>query len=198
MSNTATAYPLQWPHGWPRTPAGKRRKSPYSGTFTRGYSDLRGALNRFGAVEVVVSTCIELRRDGAPYAPTREPDDVGVAVYFRKGARPVVIACDTYQTVTANMRACWATIEALRTIERNGTTELLDRAFLGFKALPAQGASEAWWVVLGVERDADADAVQRAYKAQAMTAHPDRGGSVEVMTRLNVAIAAFKDERHLQ
>ncbi len=42
---------------------------------------------------------------------------------------------------------------------------------------------------LGVPRDADADAIKRAYRSKASAAHPDReGGSHEAMTALNRAL----------
>jgi cytochrome c5 len=53
-----------------------------------------------------------------------------------------VIACDSYSTVRANMRAVGATVEALRAIQRHGATSLLERAFTGFAALPPKGGGD--------------------------------------------------------
>lgn len=50
-----------------------------------------------------------------------------------------VIACDHFREVRLNMAAIVMTIKAIRQIERCGTTSLLERAFKGFSALPAQG-----------------------------------------------------------
>jgi len=47
-----------------------------------------------------------------------------------------VIACDQFKEVRLNMAAVVGTIKAIRTIERNGTSTLLERAFKGFQALP--------------------------------------------------------------
>jgi hypothetical protein len=95
-----------------------------------------------GAKEIVVSTNVPTRRDGLPYADAREPADPGVAVYFTHGKRQLVIACDSYSTVRANMRAVGATVEALRAIQRHGATSLLERAFTGFAALPPKGGGD--------------------------------------------------------
>lgn len=46
------------------------------------------------------------------------------------------------------------------------------------------------WAVLGLEPHADADRVVAARKALARSAHPDAGGSVEAMQRLNAAVDA--------
>lgn len=56
---------------------------------------------------------------------------------------PYVIACDTFAEVRLNMAAIVMTIRAIRQIERCGTSSLLERAFKGFSALPAQGESSA-------------------------------------------------------
>lgn len=50
-----------------------------------------------------------------------------------------VIACDQFREVRLNMAAIVMTIKAIRQIERCGTSSLLERAFRGFAALPAQG-----------------------------------------------------------
>lgn len=52
-----------------------------------------------------------------------------------------VIACDQFREVRLNMAAIVMTIRAIRQIERCGTSSLLERAFRGFAALPAQGES---------------------------------------------------------
>jgi len=49
-----------------------------------------------------------------------------------------VIACDAFKTVAHNMAAIVGTIQAIRKIERCGTSALLERAFKGFAALPQE------------------------------------------------------------
>ena len=41
--------------------------------------------------------------------------------------------------------------------------------------------------ILGVDRDADADAIRAAHRRLVATVHPDRGGSVELTRRVNAA-----------
>jgi len=48
-----------------------------------------------------------------------------------------VIACDQFKEVRLNMASIVMTIKAIRSIERAGTSSLLERAFKGFSALPA-------------------------------------------------------------
>lgn len=187
-----TAYPLSWPHGWKRTSPGHAKRSHYAVTIEKAYDDLVRGLSRMGARAVVVSTNLPLRRDGRPYmSSVPEPMDRGVAVYWeqREGGKqvPRVMACDSWATVRENLRAIGHTIEALRAIERAGATELMERAFTGFAALPTSGERH-WSDVLALERTATLEQVEAAYKEAAkLLTHPDRGGSHEAWVALNRA-----------
>jgi len=156
---------------------------------------------------IVISSNIPVRRDGLPYADSREPADPGIAVYWderkawnsAKGAyelEPRVIACDAWKTTRENMRAIGLAIGALRMLERTGASEILDRAFTGFAALPAASSAPSWWGPLGLTSSpASVEDVERAYRDRVKTAHPDVGGSHEAMVALNAArreaLAAF-------
>ena len=85
MNDTAQAYPLQWPAGWPRTPSAKRETDSRFGgkgglTMGRARDQLVAELHRLGAGSIVISSNVPLRPDGLPYAETRRLDDPGVAV----------------------------------------------------------------------------------------------------------------------
>ena len=154
------AYPLHWPEGVPRTPLDAREHSRFKVTPDRARRGLLAEIDRLVLGErsrtrmvrrelIVISTNLRLRQDGEPMMSQRPPEDTGVAVYFeRKGAR-LSFACDRWRNIHDNLHAIAKTIEALRGIERWGATDMLERAFKGFEALPAPGAQQ-WWVVLGV------------------------------------------------
>src|SRR3546814_3202380 len=76
----AEAFPLAWPVGWPRV--ARRKSAPFGMTMAAARDHLMNELRLMGARYPVLSTNVELRRDGLPYAIKREPDDPGVAVYF--------------------------------------------------------------------------------------------------------------------
>jgi hypothetical protein len=163
--------------------------------FKTSFADARDGLleelRRMRADGVVLSTNVELRRDGLPYAG-RTPGDPAVAVYFTWRGQQYAFACDCWQKVEHNLQAIRKTIEAVRGIERWGTGEMVTAAFAGFKALPEQAGPSSgttWWAVLGfsspVATEADIDA---AYKRLAKQRHPDQpGGSHELMQQLNQA-----------
>jgi hypothetical protein len=192
------AFPLQWPDGWPRTT--RRGRPRYKVAYEAALWDLNKELRLMEARNVVVSSNVPVRRDGMPYADAarRRQDDPGVAVYFVRRGEQQVIACDKWDSVAANVRAVGLTVEALRGIERAGASELLDRAFTGFKALPAAGeATGGWWQVLGVARTATRDEVRDAYRALARKHHPDVGGDAGAMAMINRAYEQAQEAPHV-
>jgi hypothetical protein len=187
------AYPLQWPVGWTRTHHDDRRASIYQVSFARARDEVLRSVRLLGGVDVVISSDIALRRDGLPYANQGEPRDPGIAVYWTQHNQPRVMACDCWRTVRDNLRAVGLTIDALRAIDRSGATQLLERAFTGFAALPENAGSNGapdWREVFCVSREAVISRAQleQLYRAQVRHAHPDlNGGSAERMVVLNRA-----------
>lgn len=170
------AYPLYWPDGRPRT------KSPvwsrFKTTFGAARDGLMEELQRLGATKIVLSTNIKLRFDGLPLASEKEPRDAGVAVYFEYKKRPMCFACDKYGYVRENIQAISKTIEAVRGIERWGSSDMMERAFRGFTALP-ETASEPWRNVFGftASEAVTSDQIDEAFRKLAFTEHPDHGGT---------------------
>jgi hypothetical protein len=187
---TIQAYPLQWPDGWHRTAPSKRWGGRFYTTFAKARDELLEELRLLGAKGVVLSTAIPTRRDGLPYAGRswRSGDDPGVAVYFSLDGRPKAIACDTYSTPEANIRAVGLSVEALRALGRHGVAGMLDRAFQGFEALPSPDSLD-WRAVMGFTpaEKVDTKEVKARYRSLSRSAHPDTGGSEKAMTRLNQA-----------
>ncbi|MBN1517457.1 J domain-containing protein [Candidatus Sumerlaeota bacterium] len=201
MTREIDAYPLCWPEGWDRTPDHQRQSGAFKGTPGAIRVLLLDEVERFvwgrasGAhnwrQRIILSSNVPLRLDGEPYANAREPDDPGVAIYFPRDssqdAQQICMACDQYNRVWKNMRALQKTMEALRGIERWGSSQLLDRAFQGFLALPDPD-QQTWWEVLGVSRHAGEAEIRSAFREKARVMHPDHGGSAESFKRLNDAL----------
>jgi hypothetical protein len=193
-----TASPLTWPEGWPRTRYQQfSRLAKYS--FGRARDEVIAELERLGASNIIISSNLQVRLDGLPYAGQRQPDDTGIAVYFELEGNQQCIPCDKWTTVEQNLRAIAKTIEALRGIERWGAKEMVNAAFRGFKALPAGGegtiiTARPWHEVLGVPPDASMYVIETAYKRLLHKVHPDKGGSVEQFTELQNAFKQAKEQ----
>lgn len=186
-----TAYPLAWPSGWPRTAPHKREASRFKPAGLAAEAEQTIAeIKMLGGQSPVISTNIELRRDGLPYSGRKAPEDPGVAVYFYKGGKQQCIPCDRWRTVEENLRAVWKSIEAMRGLDRWGAKSFVDAAFAGFVALPSN--TRHWSEVLGVKLNASQDEIDAAYRSRARHAHPDAGGSTAAMSELNAARDAAK------
>jgi hypothetical protein len=189
----ADAYPLAWPEGWSRTPATNRKRAPYKTEPARAVQHLRDELRRIGAVGAYV-------KDGSPIADARNPDDPGVSVYWSTTAfKDRVIACDKWLKVYDNIHAIGLAIEHLRGMDRCGATQVVDRAFTAFGALPAAAAAPVtrpWWEVLDIPQNAigalSVAMVQARYRELAAKRHPDRTGSAAAMLELGHALEEAK------
>lgn len=193
------AYPLQWPTHVPRH-HGARTRANFSKQVVRSFAvvrdELLNELKLLGVkrASVVLSMNIPPRRDGLPYSGMRQPDDVGVAVYFTLRDQPKCFAVDKWDRVEDNMRAISLTINALRGLSRWGSQDMVDAAFQGFDALPASSA-HGWWVVLDVRRDEPAHQIESRYRFLVKHAHPDMGGDADKFIEIQAAYNEFKRER---
>jgi hypothetical protein len=207
------AYPLSWPDGWKRAKVragakfNKREEQKYNlqgQPMFRGKKDLSvadavqrvlGELEHMGVHDddIIISTNVPLRLDGMPRSD-REPGDPGAAVYWQK--KPHAMRCmaiDQYTRVADNLAAIAATLEAMRAIERHGGATILERAFLGFAALPEK-ASQPWREVLGIEGRATLELVESRFRTLVKVRHPDVGGSDEEFQKLQQAREAARME----
>lgn len=207
--NPVEAYPLAWPVGWKRSkhrttadfgtqyvPEGaswkRKRELTIAEATTRVLDELRRM--RVSPNAVVISTNLRLRNDGLPLSKQREPEDPGVAVYWKKDGKDLVIAADCYTKIADNLAAVAATLDAMRAIKRHGGAAILERAFTGFQALAAPIAGgRPWRQVLGVgvltpaTRDIHWEIITEAYKRKRSETHPDKGGSHEAFLAVQQA-----------
>jgi hypothetical protein len=189
------AYPLYWPEGRPKTKDYKREPARFDTSFARARDNVvhevellcgKSAQNK---TNLVISTNIALRRDGLPLANQKTPADPGVAVYFNYKGKPMCFACDRWKKIEHNMQAIAKTIEALRGVARWGTGDMMEAAFKGFTALPAPAAEQTVWQFFGFAPGVviTRESLQRQYRKMSMERHPDRGGSHDAMSELNIA-----------
>lgn len=169
MSDQRDTYPLRWPAGWPR--ATTRRSALYKVTLEKAVSEAVAELKRMGAKDVVLSSNM---RVGLIRSSESELKDPGVALYWTsKKGQPMVMACDHWHRLRDNVRSIGLTLEAIRAIERNGASQILDRVFTGFVALPE---APDCWKLLGLGRNASKAAIGDRFRELSRTRHPDKGG----------------------
>lgn len=188
-----TASPLQWPMGWPRT--ARKQSSKFANfSFEQMRVEVVRQLRLLKARNMIISSDLRLRQDGYPFSGQRQPEDVGIAVYFDLNGETKCIPCDKWSTVEDNLHAIALTVDALRGIDRWGAKEMVDAAFRGFKALPESVivtpyTARLWYEVLEVSPTASPEVIKAAYRQQLLKAHPDQGGSVDRFQEVQTAFA---------
>lgn len=187
------SYPLQFPIGL------KRTQDPQSARFetglTRASQNVVKQLERMGASDITITSNMQYKADGMPYARQSYIEDTGVAVYFTLNKQEKCIAVDKWIRVADNMQAIAKIVEALRGLDRWGSKDLIDAAFRGFTALPESIVTPPpkrdWWDVLGLEKPSGIgygqSTLKSAYRSKARHAHPDTGGSHEAFQELEQA-----------
>ena len=105
-----TAYPLQWPAGWPRTES--REGGRFKTTLNTALSALKREVELLGGRSLVLSSNVTLGNEN--------PKDCGVVAYFELRGQFISIPCDRWNNVESNVKAITLTIEAMRGIERWG------------------------------------------------------------------------------
>lgn len=177
-----TAYPLSWPTMFPR--AVKREKSRFKTSLAGALKNVEGSLRNFASdsrkpvTNIVLSSNVSLGNE--------KPADPGIAVWFIWEGLQVCIPCDRYLTPAENLQAIHHVIEARRVELRHGTLAMVRATMTGFVALPSQAN---WRDVLKFSHGEKVDPgdVSVRFRELARSAHPDKGGSEDEMSRLNAA-----------
>lgn len=131
----------------------------------------------------------------------------GVAVTFELRDRSIgewighAIACDNYPYASDNAVAIAKTVEALRAVERHGSSQLAAMAMSGFRALPPGADSgpkhRHWREVLdvpgsGLTTNQQITLAKASFRELQKTLHPDHGGSPAAFEELTGAWASAK------
>lgn len=189
---------------WP----GKRRTNRKRATFSAGYGrtliDLEREVWHLGARQCVIEAeCAEseIRDDGRLRSNARLSGP-GLIVSFVGKTGALRFPCDSYTDWQANLRAIALALAALRAVDRYGVTQHAEQ-YKGWKQLPPGGdrpeaiqmeafaSVEDAMVFLSVTGKTattrDPAHVDAVYRRAATFAHPDQGGSSELMSKVNAA-----------
>jgi hypothetical protein len=196
-----SAYPLQWPAGFPRWKAG-RIQGTFKTDFEGALRNVRKSLELFGkdSDKKVENPVLSSNIDLNPLTSNtgNRPNDPGVAVWFTWDGLQVCIPIDRYSTPAANLQAIHHIIEARRAELRHGTLALVRATFTGFKALPAPKGKH-WKDILELTdipiANISAATLKNKYHSLAGKRHPDKsGGSTDAMAELTRAFNEAKSE----
>lgn len=188
IDNNITAYPLCWTNNVNRSKDLFRRTHPsFKTTIAKARDNLISEIKRLGGSDLIISTNLQLRKDGLLCAKNYYIADPGVAIYFKYKGKQMCFACDKWAVPEHNLQAIAKTIEALRGIERWGSGDMLEAAFTGFTALPNPAIPKTWRDILGVSTNACFADVEIAYKQLRSIHHPDKGGSAEMFNAIQRA-----------
>jgi hypothetical protein len=184
-------YPLSWPDGVPRTE--RKAASQFRTSLSAALKNVRGSLQLFAkdsgkeVGDIVLSS-------NAGGLEVGQPKDTGVAAWFDWDGQQRCIAVDRYPNVEDNLQAIHHIIEARRTEMRHGGLHVVRQTFKGFTALPAPPGRKSWREILKITATNVSRAdIDEAYRRQAATAHPDKGGTTDKMAELNRARAEAKE-----
>lgn len=126
----------------------------------------------------------------------RDPATDGSTVEFWVRGDKRTLTCTRFYSYRVNIRAVYLTLEALRKAEERGILRELVAAAAGFLEAPkGERAKRPWFEVLAVTSTSPIEVVKAAYKALSRKAHPDGGGSDELMAELNQALEDAEKER---
>lgn len=154
------AFPLCWPIGFPR--AAQQIDSKFKTTMAAARDFVKAEVKRLKATDLIISTDIPVNKNGELTSARISVDDTGVAIYFMRNGEQVSLCCDTYKRVHENLYAIGRTIDSLRRIDRDGTSDFLNRAFRGFTAIEAPKGRDCW-TVLGIPQTPNKIAIRTAW-----------------------------------
>ncbi|QED11864.1 hypothetical protein SEA_MASHLEY_47 [Microbacterium phage Mashley] len=205
---------------WPGAHTRSRRSAPfrYGGKpvkLTTTLSELDTELRAVAAKDAELLVAIDpakFRRDGRPYS-NAIADHPGVILSFEipKLGR-VSYPCDTFTTWEDNLRAVVLSLEALRKVDRYGTTQHREQ-YRGFLAIEATAAPAGFatadaaldflqtivgdqWPGGVIPRDRRAS-VARVVRGAQFRTHPDTGGDPAIFQRVSLAEAKLRAEGRL-
>jgi len=196
---------VDWPGGYERTDPDDREAYPGSISLDHreAFKSITEELDAWGAVldRVEFEPSGYQRNPNIPHK-SADPDDPGVAVYFRRldedADAGYAIACDRWDSLRDNARAISLYVRRMRLAERCGV-ETAQSTMETARLPPADEDAVAAggfvpYEVLDVSPDAGDAIVKGAARALMGRHHPDNGGDREQFKRVQKAKEAMLDE----
>ena len=115
-----------------------------------------------------------------------------VKLTYHKNGKTVTLVMGRQARAVDNLRVLYLAVEAMRLNEKRGISDVIESAYL---QLAAPEDSPDPYELLEIRPTASLAVAEMAYKAKVRDAHPDRGGSVELMKKFNKAIEEIRNEK---
>lgn len=199
-----------WPDGmtvapireWPGALTVRRQRSNFSASWSATLSLLTSELRHLGAKERELLVAIrpeDFRRDGKPRANAKQ-DHPGVILSFDAKVGHLSYAVDTFDRWQDNVRGIAKSLEALRMVDRYGTTKHGEQ-YRGFMAIEATAAPAGFastyeaqqWCKRIAGYEPDETWTRRIFREAQRAAHPDMGGDPAKFQRLSLAEATLRE-----
>jgi hypothetical protein len=203
-----------WPDGmtvapireWPGALTARRQRSNFSASWSATLSLLTSELRHLGAKDRELLVAIrpeDFRLDGKPRANAKQ-EHPGVILSFDAKVGHLSYAVDTFDRWQDNVRGIAKSLEALRMVDRYGTTKHGEQ-YRGFMAIEAAAAPSGFATVdealhfIGILAQAEPDranarAVRAVMRAAQRAAHPDADGDAATFQRVSLAEAKLREE----
>lgn len=191
---------IDWPNRFERTPPNERtRSSKFSAKLGRTTDQIEAELDRMDVDYWRASIGNSHTLANSLPRHNANPDDPGFVLRWQDGGTDYAVACDQYARLRDNVRAVYLWLNETR-MRAQRPVETGQDSFAA-AALPA-GDEDAHAVepaeppheVLDLRPDAPDSVVKSAARAHKKDAHPDNGGSMEELQRIEDAEEAMLDE----
>ena len=196
---------IDWPEQFPRTAPGERsRSSKFSASLGDTTAALETEMNRLGAGKWRASIGNSHTKGNSMPRHNANPDDPGFVIRWHADGTDYAAACDQYTRLRDNVRAVYLWINETRMREDRPVVTGGD-AFAA-AALPPGDTDgdvihapdpeprEEPYEVLNVSPGAPRGVVRAAARSLKKDAHPDNGGSMAELKRIEHAEEAMLDE----
>lgn len=199
-----------WPDGmtvapireWPGALTARRQRSNFSASWSATLSLLNSELRHLGARDRELLVAIrpeDFRLDGKPRANAKQQHP-GVILSFDAKVGHLSYAVDTFDRWQDNVRGIAKSLEALRMVDRYGTTKHGEqyRGFLAIEATAAPagfatGLDAAEWLRSWVGPAWDSRPLKSVLREAQRTTHPDMSGDSATFHRVSLAEAKLRE-----
>lgn len=173
-----------------------RVKAKFRSSYIKILKALESELRHLGARQITIQAGYsQIRNDGWPYSTARSEHPACVLQFLDRKGEQLTFKSSKFATFDDNLYAISLTLESLRAVDRYGVVE--GEQYAGFKQLAAPGAIDGTMnkkTAMGILASMSGwnaaqvlDDPKGAYRAAAHNAHPDHGGTQEVMVSVNQA-----------